>query len=141
MINKQYLKQYIHNQDLLPKIDLVLSLSEQRSRNILATNDWYKDLYINPDVDIVNSHPQVTQQVREELVDFLNLLFDNDVKDMLQIGLGHWASTHFMLSLLLDHITTIEYNPEFIERYRPEMHESHETLLQGDSTVIHSTLK
>jgi predicted O-methyltransferase YrrM len=140
MINKQYLKQYVHNQDLLPKIDVVLSLSEQRSRNILAANDWYKDLYINPDVDIVNSHPQVTQQVRKELVDFLNLLLGNEVKDMLQIGLGHWASTHFMLSLLLDHITTIEYNQEFIERYKPEMDSSLETLLQGDSTVIHSTL-
>lgn len=140
MINKQFIKQYIHNQELLPKIDLVLSLSEQRSRNILAQNDWYKDLYINPDVDIVNSHPQVTQQVREELVDFLTLLLKNDVKDMLQIGLGHWASTHFVLSLLLDHITTIEYDPQFIERYRPEMDSTLETLLEGDSTVLHTTL-
>tara|TARA_B100000029_G_scaffold311698_1_gene304190 strand:- start:46315 stop:46977 length:663 start_codon:yes stop_codon:yes gene_type:complete len=140
MINKQFIKQYIHNQELLPKIDLVLSLSEQRSRNILAQNDWYKDLYINPDVDIVNSHPQVTQQVRAELVDFLKLLLKNDVKDMLQIGLGHWASTHFVLSLLLDHITTIEYDPQFIERYKPEMDSTLETILEGDSTVLHATL-
>ena len=86
MINKKFIRQYIANQEVLPKIDLVLSISEQRSRNILAVNDWYKDLYINPDVDIVNSHPQVTQQVREELVDFLQLLLDNGTKTMLQVG-------------------------------------------------------
>lgn len=87
MIDKKFIRQYIANQEVLPKIGLVLSISEQRSRNILAANDWYKDLYINPDVDIVNSHPQVTQQVREELVDFLQLLLDNDTKTMLQVGL------------------------------------------------------
>ena len=79
MINKKFLKRYIHNQEVLSKIDAVLAISEQRSRDILASNDWYKDLYINPDVDIVNSHPQVTQQVRAELVDFLQLLEDNNV--------------------------------------------------------------
>mgnify|MGYP003676305803 CR=1 FL=1 len=140
MINKQFLKQYVHNQELVSKIDMALSLGEQRSRNILASNSWYKELYIDPQVDIVNSHPQVTQQVREELVDFLNLLEDNGVKDMLQIGLGHWASTHFVLSLLLDHITTIEYDEEFIERYKLEMDESFETVTQGDSTIAHADL-
>ena len=140
MINKKFIRQYIQNQDVLPKIDLVLSISEQRSRNILATNDWYKDLYINPDVDIVNSHPQVTQQVREELVDFLKLLLGNDTKTMLQIGLGHWASTHFILSLLLEHMTTVEYDNQFIERYSSEMDGEFETIIQGDSTVLHSDI-
>ena len=83
MINKRFIKQYVKNQEVLPKIDMVLSISEERSKNILASNDWYKDLYINPDVDIVNSHPQVTQQVREELVDFLELLQENGTKTML----------------------------------------------------------
>ena len=67
MINKKFIKQYIQNQSVLPKIDLALSILEERSRNILSTNSWYKDLYIDPNVDIVNSHPQVTQQVRQEL--------------------------------------------------------------------------
>ena len=116
-INKKFIRQYIKEQTVLPKIDLALSISEQRSRNILATNDWYKDLYIDPNVDIVNSHPQVTQQVREELCDFLQLLEDNNVKTILQIGLGHWGSTHFILSLLLDHVTTVEYDNEFVERF------------------------
>jgi spermidine synthase len=140
MINKKFIKRYIHGQTVLSKIESALAISEQRSRDILAVNDWYKDLYINPDVDIVNSHPQVTQQVREELVDFLQLLQDNGVKNMLQIGLGHWASTHFILSLLLDHMTTIEYDREFIERYLPEMDLDLETIIQGDSTEVHEVI-
>ncbi len=141
MIDKKFIRQYIANQEVLPKIDLALSISEQRSRNILAVNDWYKDLYINPDVDIVNSHPQVTQQVREELVDFLKLLLNNDTKTMLQVGLGHWASTHFILSLLLEHMTTVEYDEQFIERYKPEMDSECETIIQGDSTVVHKDIE
>jgi predicted O-methyltransferase YrrM len=140
MIDKKLLRQHVRNQSVLSRIDLALSISEQRSRKILAANSWYKDLYIDPDVDIVNSHPQVTQQVRTELVDFLNLLQSNNVKEILQIGLGHWASTHFILSLLLDHVTTVEYDREFIERYQPEMDEEFETILHGDSTVIHSDI-
>jgi predicted O-methyltransferase YrrM len=140
MINKNFIKRYINEQTVLPKIDLALSISEQRSREILATNDWYKDLYIDPSVDIVNSHPQVTQQVREELVDFLQLLQDNEVKSILQIGLGHWASTHFILSLLLDHVTTVEYDNQFIERYTPQMDPEFERIIQGDSTVVHSDI-
>lgn len=140
MINKNFIRQYIAEQSVLPKIDLALSISEQRSRNILATNDWYKDLYIDPNVDIINSHPQVTQQVREELVEFLQLLQDNDVKRMLQIGLGHWASTHFILSLLLEHITTVEYDNQFVERYSPELDPDFERIIQGDSTVVHADI-
>ena len=140
MINKKFIKRYIHGQTVLSKIESALAISEQRSRDILAANDWYKDLYINPDVDIVNSHPQVTQQVREELLDFLQLLQDNGVKNMLQIGLGHWGSTHFILSLLLDHMTTIEYDIEFIERYLSEMDPDLETIIQGDSTKVHEVI-
>ena len=140
MINKKFLKRYVHNQEVLSKIEAALSISEQRSRDILASNDWYKDLYIKPDVDIINSHPQVTQQVREELVDFLQLLEDNNVKKMLQIGLGHWGSTHFILSLLLEHMTTIEYDNEFIERYLPELDSDFEKIIQGDSTIVHKEI-
>ena len=140
MINKKFLKQCIHGQSIVPKINLALAISEQRSRNILAENSWYKDLYIDPNVDIVNSHPQVTQQVREELVEFLELLEENNVKNMLQIGLGHWASTHFILSLLLNTMTTIEYDKGFIDRYIPEMDEDFETIIQGDSTVAHNNV-
>lgn len=140
MINKKFLRQFINNQDFMSRVELALLILEQRSKNILAENDWYKDLFIDPNVDIVNSHPQVTQQVREELEDFLNLLEENNVKKMLQIGLGHWASTHFILSLLLDEITTIEYDAEFIHRYQPEMDIDFEKIYHGDSTEVHKKL-
>ena len=141
MINKKFLRQFINNQDFMSRVELALLLLEQRSKNILAENDWYKDLFIDPNVDIVNSHPQVTQQVREELEDFLNLLEKNNVKKMLQIGLGHWGSTHFILSLLLDEITTVEYDTQFVARYQSEMDPDFEMIHEGDSTKIHVDIK
>ncbi|MAL45783.1 class I SAM-dependent methyltransferase [Hyphomonas sp.] len=140
MINKKFVKNLISEQDLLPKIDLALAVSEQRSRGILSENSWYKELYVDPNVDIVNSHPQVHQQVRQELYDFLELLLENGTKNMLQVGLGHWGSTHFVLSLLMDHVTTVEYDKEFIERYSNEIDTEFETLIQGDSTVVHEDI-
>lgn len=141
MINKNFLKQFINQQENFSKIDLVLAVSEHRSRGILAKNDWYKELYVDPEVDIVNSHPQVHQQVRAELYDFLSLLLEKNTKNMLQIGLGHWGSTHFVLSLLLDNVTTIEYDEEFIKRYSKEIDVNSETLIQGDSTIVHEKIK
>lgn len=140
MINKKFVKQFINEQDNFSKIDLTLAISEHRSRGILAQNSWYKDLYVDPSVDIVNSHPQVHQQVRQELYDFLELLLNHNTKSILQVGLGHWGSTHFVLSLILEKITTIEYDSEFIERYSAEIDEDFETLIQGDSTVVHKDI-
>ena len=140
MINKKFVKQFINEQDNFSKIDLTLAISEHRSRGILAQNSWYKDLYVNPNVDIVNSHPQVHQQVRQELYDFLELLLNYNTKSILQVGLGHWGSTHFVLSLLLEKITTIEYDSEFIERYSAEIDNDFETLIQGDSTIVHEEI-
>ena len=119
MINKKFLKEYINDQEVLPKIDLVLSISEQRSRNILATNSWYKDLYINPDVDIINSHPQVTQQVREELVDFLQLLSDKDFETVIQ---GDSTIVHSEIdggfdALFIDGNHSYEYVKKDLENY------------------------
>ena len=141
MINKKFLKQFIDNQNLTSRVEMALLFLEERSKKILEANDWYKDLFIDPNVDIVNSHPQVTQQVREELEDFLNLLEENNVKKMLQIGLGHWGSTHFILSLLLDEITTVEYDTQFIVRYQAEMDSDFEMIYEGDSTKIHGDIK
>tara|TARA_A100001515_G_scaffold144987_1_gene151167 strand:+ start:2178 stop:2837 length:660 start_codon:yes stop_codon:yes gene_type:complete len=140
MINKKFIKNFISDQDAFSKIDLVLAISEHRSRGILGSNSWYKELYVDPNVDIVNSHPQVHQQVRQELYDFLELLLEKDTKKMLQVGLGHWGSTHFVLSLLLDQVTTVEYDSEFIERYSKEMDSDFETLIQGDSTIVHEQI-
>lgn len=132
---KTFIKKYVNN-----RIDVALDFMELRATEILNDNDWYKDLYIDPNVDIVNSHPQVIQQVKEELTDFLQLLQNYNVKNILQIGLGHWASTHFVLSLLTDHITTIEYDERHVDRYQPEAYRHHETIIHGDSLEVHKAL-
>ena len=133
---KTFVKKYVNK-----RLDVALALMEERAKEILNSNDFYKDLYIDPDVDIVNSHPQVIQQVKEELIDFLKLLQEHDVKDVLQIGLGHWASTHFALSLLTDYITTIEYDIRHIERYLPESCLDCEQVIHGNSLEVHKDLE
>jgi len=40
----------------------------------------------------------------------------------------------------MDHVTTIEYDENFINRYKPEMDEAFETVLCGDSTIIHNQI-
>ena len=116
------------------KINLAMALMEYRAEHILSKENLYEDLYIDPEVDIVNSNPQVIQQVEKELYEFLELLLNNDVKHILQIGLGHFASTHFVLSLLMDSICTIEYDDLHIKRYSDEINLDRETLICGDST-------
>jgi predicted O-methyltransferase YrrM len=83
----------------------------------------------------------VIQQVRDELLEFLQLLEDRGVKKLLQIGLGHWASTHYALSLLLESITTVEYNEEFVARYLSEADPDTEKLIVGDSTAVHTQVE
>jgi predicted O-methyltransferase YrrM len=91
---------------------------ESRGSEYLVHNyETYKQLWIDPNEDIVNSKPQIIQQIREELYDFLKLLIENDVKKVLQIGLGHFGSTHFCLSLLFDEVVTVEYDIKNIANY------------------------
>jgi len=115
------------------KVDVSMMLMESRARQILSQESGYSELYIDPNVDIVNSNPQVIQQVHDEIYHFLNLLVDNECKNILQIGLGHFASTHFVLSLLMDSICTIEYDDLHIQRYADEINSKKETLICGDS--------
>jgi hypothetical protein len=91
---------------------------EHRGSEYLVHNyETYKQLWIDPNEDIVNSKPQIIQQIREELYDFLKLLIENDVKKVLQIGLGHFGSTHFCLSLICDEVVTVEYDIKNIANY------------------------
>lgn len=138
-MNKSFVKKYVNHHS--EPIEQALKIMECRAQEILKSNNKYQDLYIDPDVDIVNSNPQVIQQVKKELEDFLVLLAKHNVKNLLQIGLGHWASTHFVLSLLLDHITTIEYDFTHIRRYLPESCGNCESVLRGDSLTLHSSLE
>ena len=138
MLTKKYLRKFINNlsegKPPQEKVELVLSLMETRGREILEREKNYEDLYIDPQVDILNSKPQVIQQVEDELVDLLTALWVNNTRTMLQIGLGLFASTHFALSLLMDKIVTIEYDKEHISRYLNELNSDNETVIHGDST-------
>lgn len=145
-IEKQYINNFIDrlwNSRATPEadpvittacVDVAIMLMECRASYVLDREEGYSDLYIDPKVDIVNSNPQVIQQVKEELYEFLCLLSKNNVRSILQIGLGHFASTHFVLSLLMDSICTIEYDDLHIKRYYDEINLDKETLICGDST-------
>jgi len=137
-IEKEYINDFFCciSKDLTSygKIDFAMLLMESRGRYILNNDSSYEDLYIDPKVDILNSNPQVIQQVEDELYEFLHLLFNNNVKSVLQIGLGHFASTHFALSLLVDKICTVEYDDLHVQRYLDEINRTKETIICGDST-------
>ena len=134
MIKKSSLRNYIREQQHKTAIQVAVHMMEIRAKHILDSNDSYEDLYIDPEVDIINSNPQVIQQVKDELTEFLELLLGNNTKKMLQIGLGHFASTHFILSLLLDHIYTVEHDGLHFDRYSTEINSDVETIIIGDST-------
>ena len=71
-MKKSIIKHYIAGQ--ANPIKEAMRVMECRAAEILDGNDWYKELYIDPYVDIVNSHPQVIQQVKNEIRDFLSVL-------------------------------------------------------------------
>ena len=113
-----YFKEKHKNSTTDEKINDVLLMLEYRGSEYLVHNyETYKQLWIDPNEDIVNSKPQIIQQIREELYDFLKLLIENDVKKVLQIGLGHFGSTHFCLSLICDEVVTVEYDIKNIANY------------------------
>lgn len=113
-----YFKEKHQHSTTEEKLNDVFLLLENRGNEYLVHNyESYKQLWINPDEDIVNSKPQIIQQVKEELYDYLHLLVENDVKKILQIGLGHFGSTHFCLSLLCDEVVTVEYDIKNIANY------------------------
>jgi predicted O-methyltransferase YrrM len=120
------------------KIEDILSLLESRGNEYLRFNyEVYKELYVDPEIDIVESKPQIIQQVKEELRDFLKLLINNDVKKILQIGLGHFGSTQFCLSLICDKVITVEYDIKNISNYSDReilYNQNIEKFIFGDST-------
>lgn len=112
-------------------------LLEHRANEYLINNEIYDEMYIDPFIDVVNSKPQIIQQIRQELWDFLELLLKNRVKNVLQIGLGHYGSTHFIMSLLFDNIVTVEYDIKNIRNYADRellYNQNIERFVHGDST-------
>lgn len=117
--------------------DILLMLDKRGNEYLNHNYETYKELYVNPHIEIVNSKPQIIQQVKEELRDFLILLLNNNVKKILQIGLGHFGSTQFCLSLICDKVVTVEYDIKNISNYsNREMlyNQNVETFIFGDST-------
>ena len=113
-----YFKEKHKNSTTEEKINDVFLMLENRGGEFLKHNyEVYKQLWIEPNEDIVNSKPQIIQQIKEELYDFLKLLIENDVKKVLQIGLGHFGSTHFCLSLICDEVVTVAYDIKNITNY------------------------
>ena len=135
-----YFKEKHKNSTTDEKIEDVFLLLEKRGNEYLKHNyEVYKELYVDPNIDIAESKPQIIQQVKEELRDFLRLLIDNNVKKILQIGLGHFGSTQFCLSLICDEVVTVEYDIKNISNYSNReilYNQNIEKFIFGDSTSM-----
>lgn len=118
-------------------VEDVLFMLEHRGTEYLENNEVYKELWVDPNIEVVNSKPQIIQQVKDELREFLELLMSKDVKKILQIGLGHYGSTQFCLSLLCDTVVTVEYDQKNIRAYADReilYNQNIEHFVLGDST-------
>jgi predicted O-methyltransferase YrrM len=108
--------------ELLDKVDdkssTIIDLVKARGTEYLENNKRYSELFIDPLSDISQREAQVIQQVEQELKDFLDLILINKTKNVLQIGLGHFGSTHFCLSLICNKVVTIDSCLEFISNYK-----------------------
>lgn len=133
----EYFKEKHKNSTTEEILDDVFLMLEKRGGEYLKHNyESYKQLWIDPKEDIVNSKPQVIQQIREELYDFLKLLIEKNVKKVLQIGLGHFGSTQFCLSLICDEVVTVEYDIKNIANYANRellYNQNKEHFIYGDS--------
>ena len=134
----EYFKEKHKNSTTEEILDDVFLMLEKRGSEYLKHNyESYKQLWIDPKEDIVNSKPQVIQQIREELYDFLKLLIEKNVKKVLQIGLGHFGSTQFCLSLICDEVVTVEYDIKNIANYANRellYNQNKEHFIYGDSS-------
>jgi predicted O-methyltransferase YrrM len=118
-------------------VDDVLFMLEHRGMEYLENNEVYAELFVDPNIEVVNSKPQIIQQVKEELREFLELLVDNKVRKILQIGLGHYGSTQFCLSLICDQVITVEFDQKNIRNYADReilYNQNVENFVWGDST-------
>ena len=125
----------------------IFHLLDCRAADYFELNkERYNQLYLDPEGDVLEDigqkKLQIVQQIKKELHEFLKLLMDCGVKKVLQIGLGHWGSTHFMLSLICDKVVTVEYDRNNINRYvtgELTYNQNKELIIHGDSTA-HETI-
>lgn len=134
----EYFKKKHQNSTNEEIVNDVLNMLETRGNEYLKHYyETYKELYVDPNIEIVNSKPQIIQQVKEELREFLLVILNNKVKKFLQIGLGHFGSTQFCLSLICDEVVTVEYDIKNISNYSDRelfYNQNIETFVYGDST-------
>ncbi|MBP0021212.1 MAG: class I SAM-dependent methyltransferase [Cyanobacteria bacterium SBLK] len=75
------------------------------------------------------------QQVRNEFLEFLKICFEycrqNECTSILQIGLGMSGGSHFAFKQIFDRVTTIDCDPENINRYL-----NREILIEGSQSSI-----
>ena len=133
------------NNSIEEKLNDLFLLLESRSNEYLQHNhEIYKKLYIDKDEKILYSQPQIIQQVKQEIYDFLKLIINNNVQSCLQIGLGHFGSTHFLISFLCKKIVTIEYDINHIVNYCNReifYNQNKEVLIYGDSTDLKTKIE
>jgi len=61
------------------------------------------------------------QQAKEEIVEFVDILLNSKTNSCLEIGLGHYGSTHFLWRQIYDRVITIEKNFERIREFGRNM--------------------
>jgi len=110
----------------------------------------YIEEYIDPNQSTINHRAQIVQQVREELFEFIKIILQHRrtilQKNLaycgLQIGLGHFGSTHWLLSQICTKTVTVEFNWEFIERYiTREKYDRNKDIFIYGSSINKQTIK
>jgi len=137
----RYFKEKQAKQTIDETLDDLFHLLDCRAQDYLELNkERYNELYLNPDTmvldDIAQKKLQIVQQIKPELRDFLKLLIEHKATRVLQIGLGHWGSTHFMLSFITELLVTVEYDRNNINRYvtgEKTYNALKEKIIHGDS--------
>lgn len=88
-------------------------------------NANYIDNLYNP-YFAVNNHflneEFAIQQSKEELIEFVDIVLkNNNTSTCLEIGLGHYGSTHFLWRLIFNKVITIEKNFERVREFGRNM--------------------
>jgi len=72
--------------------------------------------YFSVDNNFLNEEFAI-QQAKEEITEFVDILLNTKTTNCLEIGLGHYGSTHFLWRQIYDKVITIEKNFERIREF------------------------
>lgn len=76
--------------------------------------------YFSVDNNFLNEEFAI-QQAKEEITEFVDILLNTKTTNCLEIGLGHYGSTHFLWRQIYDKVITIEKNFERIREFGRNM--------------------